>query len=280
MPSSRQTLTCQISQSLWSAIEQQLQNSGESLSHFVESALANELELSQHSLFQVSTSRALVEGVLGGCITVEHLKHHGDFGLGTFDQLDGEMILLDGHCYQAVEEGKVHEIDDTATVPFATVTYFSADSTHTLAAVDSLADLKQQLDACKPSGNLFAGFRIEGTFRSLSLRATCKAQPHEKLVEAIERQSTFTLENITGTLVGFWAPSYSSAVSVPGYHFHFIDSSRKLGGHVFDITADTLQAKIHLENAIHVALPETREFLEADLRQDGNEQLKAVETGE
>jgi len=280
MPSSRHKLHCQISRSLWNAIQLQLKNSGESLSHLVERSLATELKMTQHSLFQVSTSRALVEGVFGGCTTVQQLKQFGDFGLGTFDQLNGEMILLDGHCYQAVQEGGVQEVDDTATVPFATVTRFSTDHAVQLKQVNAFSDFTNQLDQIKPSSNLFAGFRVEGTFKTLSLRAACRAEKEEKLVEAISHQSVFSVDDVVGTLVGFWAPPYSSAISVPGYHFHFIDAKRELGGHVFDLTAESLQVEVHLENEIHLALPETREFLAADLQSDGSEQQKSVETSE
>ena len=280
MPSSRHKLHCQISQSLWNAIQSQLKDSGESLSHLIERSLANELKMTQHTLFQVSTSRALVEGVFGGYTTVEQLKQFGDFGLGTFDQLDGEMILLDGHCYQALQEGGIHEVDDEATVPFATVTRFSTDHAFQLKQVSSFSDFTNQLDQIKPSSNLFAGFRVEGNFKTLALRAACRAEKEEKLVEAISHQSVFSVDDVVGTLVGFWAPPYSSAISVPGYHFHFVDEKRKLGGHVFDLTAESLEVAVHLENEIHLALPETREFLEADLQSDGSEKLKSAETSE
>jgi len=39
-------------------------------------------------LFQVSTIDALLQGVFEGFFTVEDLKTHGDFGIGTFDSLD------------------------------------------------------------------------------------------------------------------------------------------------------------------------------------------------
>jgi acetolactate decarboxylase len=31
---------------------------------------------------------------------VRELLRHGDFGLGTFNRLDGEMLVNDGVCYQ------------------------------------------------------------------------------------------------------------------------------------------------------------------------------------
>ncbi len=280
MTATRSSLDCSISQSLHQALVQESKRTGETISHIVERAIAHELDIAHHSLFQVSTSRALIEGVFGGCITVGDLKTHGDFGIGTFEQLDGELVMLDGHCYQVLEGGAAHEVADDATVPFATLTRFAADATTELKPVDSFDELVQQLDELKPSGNLFVGFRVEGTFEKLFLRAACKANPGEKLVAAIEHQSSYQLENITGTLVGFCSPPYSAAISVPGYHFHFMDRDRRQGGHVFDVKAHGLVAHMHLESDIHLALPETKEFLESDLRNDRSRELKSVETNE
>ena len=46
----------------------------------------------------MSTCGALVQGDYQGCVTVGELLKHGDFGLGTFDGLDGEGIMLDDCC--------------------------------------------------------------------------------------------------------------------------------------------------------------------------------------
>ena len=48
------------------------------------------------TLFQTSTITALSAGDYDGELTVAQLKEQGDFGLGTYDALDGEMIVLDG----------------------------------------------------------------------------------------------------------------------------------------------------------------------------------------
>ena len=114
MPESRKNLQCTISSSLWASILKETKRTGESISHLVERALASELDIAHHSLFQVSTSRALVEGVFGGCLTVKDLKQHGDFGLGTYEQLDGEMIMLEGRCFRVIQNGQAIE------VPFVT----------------------------------------------------------------------------------------------------------------------------------------------------------------
>ena len=117
---------------------------------------------------------------------------------------------------------------------------------------------------------------MDGIFTSLSLRAACKAKPGEKLVEAIEHQSKFHADRAEGTLVGFWSPAYSSAISVPGYHFHFINTARTFGGHVFDLSAESLQISLHQETDIHLAIPETKQFLETDLQSAPGDGLDAA----
>lgn len=110
------------------------------------------------------------------------------------------------------------------------------------------------------------------------MRATCTAAPGEGLEEATAHQSQFSAFGIVGTLVGFWAPQYARAVSVPGYHFHFISEDRGLGGHVLDLAADSLNVQIHVESDLHVALPETEDFLRADLGGDHQRALERAET--
>ena len=91
------------------------------------SALADALEIEHSTLFQVSTSTALVQGVYNGVVTIGELKQHGDFGLGTFDGLDGEMLAVDGRFYQVHGSGVVNEPADDLRVPFAVVTAFRAE---------------------------------------------------------------------------------------------------------------------------------------------------------
>jgi acetolactate decarboxylase len=37
------------------------------------------------------------------------LRERGDLGLGTFENLDGEMVLVDGHFFQLRSDGWVRE---------------------------------------------------------------------------------------------------------------------------------------------------------------------------
>ena len=268
---------CDVSEIVWRALLDESERSGDSLSTVVDRALGAAFNLDRHSLFQVSTSNALVQGVFRGAVTVGDLKRSGDFGLGTFEGLDGELVMLDGVCYRATGGGAVALPADDACVPFAVVTHFHPDVSLTTGG-GSLADLTAAVDASRPSENLFVGIRADGRFERLALRAVCAAGPGEGLVEATAHQSEFTVGDVEGSLVGFWAPLYARAVNVPGYHFHFISEDRAFGGHLLDMEAGQLEVGIHIESELHIAIPETEEFLTADLSGDHQDALHQAET--
>lgn len=271
-------LVCDVSESVLRALADESNKGGESISAVVDRLLATALGLDRHTLFQVSTSNALVQGVFRGAVTVADLKRNGDFGLGTFEDLDGELVMIDGVCYRASGGGVVNEPPDETSVPFAVVTHFHLD-TSTTTDPGSLADLTGAVDALRPSENLFVGIRVDGRFDRLALRAACAAEPGEGLLEATTHQSEFSVVDEVGTLVGFWAPLYARAVNVPGYHFHFISEDRALGGHLLGMDAGALDVGIHVESELHLAIPETAEFLAADLSGDHREALHQAETG-
>ena len=270
-------LCTRISDSLDSALRARSAATGESVDHLVQAALAEAFEIDHHSIFQVSTSSAIVEGVFQGCVKVEDVLRHGNFGLGTFDALDGVMIVLDGKCFHARSDGSVVLAPADELTPFAVVTDFTVDDSTQLDRVRDWHDLMGQLDARRSSENSFVGIRITGTVEHLLLRAACRSQSGVDLVEATSGQAEFEFENIGGTLVGFWSPEFSGAVSIAGYHLHFISDDRRHGGHVLDIQARELSVELQRVTDLHVAIPETREFLEAELRVDNSEALRAAE---
>ncbi len=272
-------LDSRISDSLWQALQTEVERTGHSLSHVVQHALSESLGIEHHSLFQVSTTGAVVKGIFQGCTTVGDLKEHGDFGLGTYEDLDGELVMLDGHCYQAISDGVIVEARDSWRVPFATVTRFSADQSVSVSAIDEIDTLYRQLDDLRPSENIFVGLRIDGLFDQIDMRAACKAAPGEDLVAATSHQSEYSLKNIRGTIVGFWTPSFAKALNVAGYHIHFISADRKFGGHVLGVKAAQLDVAMHLETDFHIGIPETQAFLEADLQEDPSAALDVAEKG-
>lgn len=263
---------------IWSMLLADAHRSGDTPSGVAERLIRAAIGGRGHTLFQVSTTAALVKGVFSGATTVRELKQHGDFGIGTFEGLDGELILLDGVCYRATADGTLTVAGEDQGVPFAVVTQFSGDDESQLGPVRSLAEIGAFLDELRPSQNVFMAVRADGNLARLSMRAACRANPGEDLVTATSHQSEFEVANVPGTLLGFWSPPYARSFNVPGYHFHFVSADRSLGGHVLDLSADILDFALHVESDVHVALPDTAEFLAADLRGDTAEALDIAES--
>ncbi len=272
-------LTCDISETLMQALQARSRQTGEPVAHIVMSSLADTLEIDHATLFQVSTSTALVEGVYGGVVTIGELKQHGGFGLGTFDGLDGEMLALDRHFYQVLGDGSVRDAGDDARVPFAVVTEFRAEREFTIDRVDSFDDLSAQLDRRRDTGNLFFAVRIDGHFAQIRTRALCKTASGVSLVDATAHQPEFALTDVSGTAVGFWTPLYARTINVAGWHFHFVTDDRTSGGHVLDCRGESLRAQMQDLADVRIAMPETAAFLQADLSQDPTQELDLAERG-
>ena len=85
--------------------------------------IINTEDVYKNKLFQVSTLQALAMGYSRGVIPVGELLAHGDTGLGTYEDVNGEMILVDGHPYRADDTGCISEMDESVGVPFCAVTW-------------------------------------------------------------------------------------------------------------------------------------------------------------
>jgi acetolactate decarboxylase len=83
----------------------------------------NDLE-NKDILYQYSTIEALLEGIYDGDMTFGELKSHGNYGLGTLNSLDGEMIQVNGKFYQVKVDGIAYPVEDNEKTPFAIVTFF------------------------------------------------------------------------------------------------------------------------------------------------------------
>ncbi|MBX3739854.1 MAG: acetolactate decarboxylase [Akkermansiaceae bacterium] len=230
------------------------------------------------TLVQVSTIDALIQGIFDGGVSFGDLRKSGDFGIGTLDNLDGEMLALDGKFFQIASDGVVREIPDKVETPFSAVTFFQSDKTVALGKMESLDALQKRLDEETPSVNLFYAMKVTGTFPRMNLRSVPRQNPpFPTLTEVVKHQSIFKLENVRGTLVGFRCPPYVKGINVPGYHFHFISEDRKQGGHVLDCALADGEAGIDILENFKMLLPGDREFLKADFTKHDEAALEAVE---
>ena len=229
-------------------------------------------------LFQTSTLQALMAGVYDGDLTFQALARHGDFGLGTFDALDGEMIALDGTFYQVKANGRVSPVAGSMTTPFAEVTFFKAGRTHMIDMPLNYQQLLDYVDRLLPSSNLPYAIRIDGLFTSVKTRSVPRQQkPYPPLAQAAEKQAVFELTNVKGVIVAFRHPAYLAGVNMPGYHCHFITADRRAGGHLLDCRVEGATVAVDALPNLFLRLPDSQEFLKSDLTGDRRHEMEKVE---
>ncbi len=232
----------------------------------------------KNTVMQISTIDALLAGAYDGQMTIDQLLKYGNLGIGTFDALEGEMIVIDHQVYQARADGTVHLMPPKATTPFATVVNFSADQIIDRRGLTTCSELQTQIDQSTPNKNLFLAMRFDGTFPSMKVRSVTKqAKPYPPLAEAVQHQAVFEYTNVTGTVLGFRCPSFVKGVNVQGWHLHFISKDRKLGGHILDFAAASGNLQLDTCNRFYMILPEQQQFSTLDLSQDRSKELEKVE---
>jgi acetolactate decarboxylase len=228
---------------------------------------------------QISTIDALLNGVYDGVMSFETLKEYGDFGLGTFEGLDGEMVELDGDFYQVKADGKAYPVKDSMETPFAAVTFFDVDLRQLVPEGTDYAQLEEFLDGILPTGNVFYAIRMGGTFSYMKTRSVPRQEkPYPPLAEVTKNQPTFEFNNIEGTMVGFRCPAYVSGVNVPGYHLHFLTKDKDAGGHVLEFKVKEAEVSVDYTSGFLMLLPgEESDFHKLDLTPDRQGELEEVE---
>lgn len=217
-------------------------------------------------IFQVSTLSALEQGVYEGNISFKQLEQYGDFGLGTFNGLDGEMIETEGKVYQIRADGIAYPADKSRKTPFATVTFFEPDDITIIEKPIDCDELYGYIDDVLPTKNIIFAVKVKGLFEYVQTRSVSKqGKPYPKLSEALEDEPEFEFHGIGGIMVGFRFPDYVDGINVPGYHFHFITSDEKHGGHLLRCRTRSVGVEIDYSNGLIVKLPNTPEFYRIDV---------------
>ena len=236
------------------------------------------LAAEQKTLFQTSTLQALMNGVYDADFSFAELAKHGDFGLGTFEALDGEMVALDGKFYQVKADGKVYPVSPTQKTPFAEVTFFKAGQPLELAETPDLKQLGQHLSDRLPSPNFPYAIKITGKFSYIKTRSVPRqAKPYPPLLEVSKHQAVFEFRDVEGVIVGFFNPNYLAGINITGYHFHFLTADRRAGGHLLDCRLKQAKAEFARLDLIQLRLPGLKAFSETDLSGEKKQEIEKVE---
>lgn len=210
---------------------------------------------------------APVDALMKGCYkentSIRELKQHGNFGLGTFNDLDGEMMMLDGTVYQLKEDGFAHEVSDTAETPFSCVTFFSPTTVEEIEQDLDYVGFKNLLDRLMPSENVFTAIRIEGEFSTIRVWSVPRQEAWRPISEV--KPKVFEYQNVRGSLAGFFTPRFIKSLLNPGFHLHFLTEDRLRGGHLDQCELQRLTVSIQIIPRLELNLPITIDYLTARL---------------
>jgi acetolactate decarboxylase len=227
-----------------------------------------DLDVADSEILQVSMIEALLDGCYDGDVTVGDLKGRGNFGLGTLQGLDGELVVVDGEFWNIGYDGVARLAPDDTGVPFAAIVTFTEEKRFTLTGPIPRTELEdilvEHLD--DPAG--CSALRLNGTFGPVTFRSVARQEPpYRPLADVIATdERLFTRDELAGTMVGFHFPDSAAEMNQPGFHLHMVTNDRTTGGHVYDFTLLSAEVFLGQSHTIHVELPERNlaELLELD----------------
>ena len=223
--------------------------------------------MGESTLYQHQTLGDLMAGVFDGTLTFEELLKHGDIGIGTFHDFEGELILLDGVAFQAKEDGSISGVDPAQTTPHAAVTFFQPDREYEIDRPMTLRKVRSDIVKRVRSRNVFSVVKITGHFEYMHTRAVPKQQkPYPRLIEATRVQPEFESYDMQGTAIGIYTPELFDGVAKGGFHCHFISDDRKFGGHILDYIVDNAKCEIQTIESItqHFAV-QSDDFMDKEI---------------
>ena len=240
--------------------------------------------MKENKMYQVSTLQALALGYSRAVVTVKELLEHGDTGLGTFEDVNGEMIVAGGRCFRATEDGSVTEPAGDMGVPFAAVARVGGQRQFELGAVEDIDALKTLLDVKIEEDfglNSMHMVRIDGEFDKICARSESAYRSHHVTLKDIlsTTQKDFFFDDIRGTLVCVYFPDYMDGINAPGWHLHFLSEDCTRGGHVFDLRMRKGSVALDKINAVEIQLPREAAFDTYALKSANQDEIKEVEQG-
>ncbi|PYH83586.1 alpha-acetolactate decarboxylase [Aspergillus uvarum CBS 121591] len=241
-----------------------------------------------NTLYQYSTISALLSGICTEGLDASTLLEQGTYGLGTFSDLDGEIIVMNSRAYHfpSSTNATVRPLNPTDTIPFAMLTTFQP--THILPLPTTTTSEKITLGTLSAlltplldtNKNTFLSLRLTTTFAWLTTRIIPRrSSPEETLADCASRQKVTNHGRSKGTLFGFWSPAYTVGIGVPGFHLHFLSEDEEKGGHVLDFEGEGRGLEVAVLREVRLELPDTEEFGRGDVEAPTAEMVRGAEGG-
>lgn len=240
--------------------------------------------MKSNKIYQASTLQALALGYTRPVVTVQKLLEHGDTGLGTFENVDGEMIVVDGVCYQAKQDGGIVRTSGEAGVPFAVSGFIKNGRKFSMGGFSDIDAIKQELTVKIEEDfglNSIHIARIDGFFDTVHARAGAPYRSQHVTLKNIlsKTQKDFCFEQLYGTLVCVYYPDYMDGINAAGWHLHFISEDRTRGGHVFSVSLSSGECLLQKMDRIEIQLPREAAFDTYSLTNASRNEIAEVEQG-
>lgn len=214
-------------------------------------------EINKDVIYQFSPVSEIFNGNYEYEMSCGEIRKKGDFGIGTFEGLDGQMVILNGKIYQIKDDGIAYLPDDTIKVPYVAITCFQPDFSYLLDKEVHFDGLTEVLDKILIDRSIFYAIKVQGKFKHLKVWGGYKqSKPYLPLKEVLRLPiPTFDLFNVEATLVGFWCPQFAEGLNVPGYHFHCVTLNERAGGHVDECIIENCTIEIDEIHSLYLDLP-------------------------
>lgn len=215
-------------------------------------------------LYQHGTLATLVPGLFEGTFPIGKLLKNGDTGIGTATGLGGEMVVLEGTPYLVKSDGKIATLPDETMVPFATV-HFDDKNAEKIKVNDlNEADLGEKIFHKNALENVFFAVKITGNFSHVKTRAVAaQKRPYPTLAEVADKQAIFEGDNSQGTVIGYFSPELFQGMASAGFHLHYLNDNKTMGGHLLDFTVSEGSLAIQPFASVEQHFPlEDQEFMQ------------------
>ena len=187
---------------------------------------------------QVGTYDYLIAPDYDGLAPVGTVVRGQTLGLGTFDRLDGELVLVGGVPYRVGVDGVPQRADLASSTPFLQAIRFAPQASGPIPPGTTCAQLSGLVDALARTQSGVVAVRVRGTFSSLVTRSVAaQPEPYPALATAVAGQTVFTLGERRAVLVGFRTGADLAGTGAPGLHLHGLTADRAAGGHVLSCVA-------------------------------------------
>lgn len=203
---------------------------------------------------QIGTYTSLTSPDYTGLAPLRQAVDGQTLGLGTLDDLDGEVVLVGGRTYRVGMDGHPDLVSLDRTTPFAEAIAFTPDASGPIAPGTACADLVAEVNRLAGTDKAMVAVRVRGTFTQLKTRSVPRqTRPYPPLSEVVAHQNEFVLNGRRAVLVGFRTGADLAGVGAPGLHLHGLTADRDAGGHVLScVTGSDVQLSIQRASGARV----------------------------